>query len=178
MALVFYVLFKPVSNALALLAAFFRLAQAAILGLNLLNLFFVLQLLSGADYLTAIGADQLHAQALLYLNAHSTGYSLGLVFFGLDCLVLGYLIFKSGYVPRILGVLLVFAGLGYLVDSFASFLLPDYADYEAIFALVVFAPAIIAELSLCLWLLLKGVNVQKWYDSSALKSPHVEALAT
>jgi hypothetical protein len=159
LALIFYVLLKPVSNPISLLAAFFRLAQAATLGINLLNLFFVLQLLSGADYLTVFSVDQLNALALLFLDAHRIGYSIGLVFFGLSVFFLGYLVFKSGYFPRILGVLLILASLGYLIDSFANFLLPSYDDYKAIFALVVFAPAFIAELSLCLWLLFKGVRI-------------------
>jgi hypothetical protein len=159
LALVFYVLLKPVSNSLALLAAFFRLAQAAILGINLLNLFFVLQLLSGADYLAGFGANQLHALVMLFLNGHSIGYAIGLVLFGLSLFVLGYLVFRSGYFPRILGLLLIVAGSGYLIDSFASFLLPAYDNYEALFALVVFLPAFIGELSMCLWLLLKGVKV-------------------
>ena len=159
LALLFYVLFKPVSHALSLLAAFFRLVQAAILSVNLLNLFFVLQLLSGADYLSAFSAEQLHAQLLLFLNAHRTGYAIGLVFFGVQCFVLGYLIIKSGYVPRILGFLLIAASFGYLADSFASFLLANYTDYEEIFMLVVFIPAFIAELSLCLWLIVKGVSI-------------------
>jgi hypothetical protein len=169
LALIFYVLLKPVSNSLSLLAAFFRLAQAAILGINLLNLFLVLQLLSGADYLTVFGADQLQALALLFLKGHSIGYSIGLVLFGLSLLVLGYLIFRSGYFPRILGILLIVASSGYLIDSFAGFLLPNYEAYEAIFALVVFLPAFIGELSMCLWLLLKGVNIprQQWQPSHA-----------
>ena len=161
LALIFYILLKPVSNTLALLAAFFRLAQATTLGINLLNLFFVLQLLSGADYLTALDPEQMQALVLLFLNAHSTGYAIGLVFFGFSILILGYLIFRSGYIPRILGILLVLASFGYLVDSFAYVLLPHYADYAAIFTMVVFTPAFIAELSLALWLLLKGVNVQR-----------------
>ena len=161
LALIFYVLLKPVNNALSLLAAFFRLAQAAILGINLLNLFFVLQLLSGAGYLTVFGAEQLNALALLFLTGHSIGYSIGLVLFGLSLLVLGYLVFKSGYFPRILGILLIIASVGYLIDSFASFLLPNYDDYETIFALVVFLPAFIGELSMCLWPLIKGVKVQR-----------------
>jgi hypothetical protein len=161
LALIFYILLKPVSNTLALLAAFFRLAQATTLGINLLNLFFVLQLLNGADYLAVLDAGQVHALVLLFLNAHSTGYAIGLVFFGFSILVLGYLIFRSGYIPRVLGILLVLASFGYLVDSFAHVLLPNYADYAAVFTMVVFTPAFIAELSLALWLLLKGVNVQR-----------------
>jgi hypothetical protein len=162
LALVLYVLLKPVSNALSLLAAFFRLAQAATLGVNLLNLFFGLQLLSGADYLAVLDADQLHALALLFFDAHGIGYSIGLVFFGLSLLILGYLVFKSGYLPRILGILLIIASLGYLVDSFAIVLLPNYEDYETVFGWVVFAPALIAELAFCLWLLIKGVDGQRW----------------
>ena len=158
-ALLFYVLFKPVSKSLALLAAFFRLAQAAVLGINLLNLFFVLQLLGGAGYLAVFGLDQLQAFVLLFLGAHSIGYSIGLVFFGVHCLILGYLVFKSGYFPRILGVLLMFASLGYLIDSFANFLLLNYEAYETIFSLVVFVPAFIAELSFCLWLIFKGAKI-------------------
>ena len=160
LALVFYILFRPGSHALSLLAAFFRLVQAAILGINLLNLLQVLKLLGGADYLAVIGADQLAAQALFYAEAHGMGYSLGLVFFGLNCLVFGYLVVKSRYVPRILGFLLIFAGAGYLTDCFVGFLLPEvYAAYADLFALVVFLPAIVGELALCLWLLIKGVNV-------------------
>lgn len=161
LALVFYLLLKPVSQSLSLLAAFFRLAQAAILGINLLNLFFVLQLLSGADYLSLFDEDQLQALALLFLNGHSVGYSIGLVPFGVSLFVLGYLVFKSGYFPRILGVLLIVSAAGYLIDSFASFLLPTYDNYEAIFALVVFLPAFIGELSMCLWLLVKGVTIPR-----------------
>ncbi len=161
LALIFYILLKPVSNTLALLAAFFRLAQATTLGINLLNLFFVLQLLNGADYLAALDTEQVHALVLLLLNAHSTGYAIGLVFFGFSIMILGYLIFRSGYIPRILGILLVPASLGYLVDSFAHVLLPNYTDYAAVFTMVVFTPAFIAELALALWLLLKGVNVQR-----------------
>ena len=168
-ALVFYVLLKPVSRPLALLAAFFRLTQAVILGVNLLNLFAVLQLLSGAEYLSAVGAAQLHAQALLLLEMHGIGYSLGLVFFGVSILLLGFLIVRSGYIPKLLGILLIAAAVGYLTDSFASFFLPTYANYETIFALVVFLPALIAELSLGLWLLFKGVKTAQvqWQPSYA-----------
>jgi hypothetical protein len=173
LALVFYILFKPVSNGLALLAAFFRLAQATILGINLLNLFFALGILSGADFLTVFGADQLHAFSMLFLNAHNIGYSIGLVFFGINLLILGYLVFKSGYFPKIIGILLVAASLGYLIDSFAKVLLPNYGEYQAIFDLVVVTPAFIAELSLALWLLVKGVMVQQ--PDSSISSTETQA---
>ena len=73
--------------------------------------------------------------------------------------VLGYLVFKSDYIPRILGVLLIIASFGYLINSFANFLLPNYANYEAIFQIVLGVPMFIGELSLCLWLLLKGAKI-------------------
>lgn len=178
LAAIFYVLLKPVDNGLALLAAFFRLVQAAILGMNLLNLFLALQLVDVAEQLSVFGADQLYAQAMLYLDAHSTGYSLALVFFGIQCLVLGYLIFISGYIPKILGGLLIFAGLGYLIDSFASFLLPSYGDYAEIFALVVFVPALIGELALALWLMWKGVTVKDRDKRAAVQTAQAEGMAT
>jgi hypothetical protein len=161
LAMVFYVLFKPVSHALALLAAFFRLAQATVLGINLLNLFLVLRILSGTDHSTVFSAEQLHALAMPFLDAHSTGYAIGLVFFAVSLFFLGYLVFKSGYFPRILGILLILASLGYLIDSFARFLLLNYEAYEQIFLLVVFGIAFIAELSFCLWLLFKGANIHE-----------------
>jgi len=129
LAVLFYLLLKPVNKTLSLLAAFFRLTQAAVLAVNLLNLFFVLQLLGGADYLAVFGANQLQGLVLFFLQAHGTGYAVGLVFFGIQCLLLGYLIYRSGYFPKILGVLLMVAGIGYLTDSFARVLLANYAIY-------------------------------------------------
>ncbi len=160
-ALALYVLLKPVNKSLALLAAWFRLVYAVILGIALQNLLSVLQLLGGADYLAAFKTGELHAQVMLLLNAHSDGWLIGLVFFGLHCLVLGYLIFKSGYIPRILGALLVAASFGYVIDSFAHFLLPNYSDYKTPFLLLVAVPAFIGELSFTFWLLFKGVKIQR-----------------
>jgi hypothetical protein len=105
--------------------------------------------------------DQLHALALQFINAHSTGYAVALVFFGLHLFVIGYLVYKSGYLPRILGVLLIFASWGYLVDSFANVLLPKDEAIITITATILIALAVVAELSLSLWLLVKGVNVQR-----------------
>ena len=158
LAVAFYVLLKPVSRSLSLLAAFFRLAQAANLGSNALNLFFGLQLLKGAGDVAAFSADQLHDLALFFFNAHGVGYTISLIFFGFSILILGYLISKSGYLPRILGILLIIASLGYLLDGFANVLLINYADYADLLGTVVFGPALIAELALALWLLIKGVK--------------------
>lgn len=153
-----YFLLKPVNESLSLLTAWFRLVYAAIFGITLLNLFLVWQLLSGADYLVVFDTDQLHALVLLFLNAFDYGWLIGIIFFDIHLFVLGYLVFKSGYFPRILGVLLIVASLGYLLDSFAQFLLSNYASYEVIFFLIAAVPSMIAELSLCMWLLLKGAK--------------------
>jgi hypothetical protein len=157
-----YILLKPVNKSLAMLAAWFRLVFATILGIALHNLLSVLQLLSGANYLTVFETEHLQAQATLFLNAFNYTWLIGLTVFGLHLFVLGYLIFKSSYIPRIIGILLVVSSLGYIIDSFANFLLPNYTDYEAIFLLIVAVPAIVAELSLTFWLLLKGVNIEQW----------------
>jgi hypothetical protein len=161
LSLIFYVLLRPVSRNLALLVAFFHLVSAAVLGVSKLFLFAPLFLLGGADYLKAFEPHQLQALASLALRTHAYGFGISLVFFGCQCLVLGYLIFKSGYFPRILGVLLQLAGWCYLTNSFALFLAPKFADM--IFPAIL-APAFIGELSLCLWLLVKGVNVAKWEE--------------
>ena len=165
-----YVFLKPVSKSLALLTAWFRLLFTAIIGITLLNLFSGMQLLSGADYLTAFEPNQLHAQALLYLNTYAFGFNIGFVFFGIHILGLGYLIFKSGYVPRILGVFLMIAFVGYQIDSFASVLSSSYANNEVLFFVFVAMPAVIAELSLTLWLLIKGTKVEQ-QDNHAPAAP-------
>jgi hypothetical protein len=153
-----YVLLKPVSKTFSLVAAFARLAMTVMQGINLLNYFFVLLLLSGAGYLTVFEPEQLHALALLFLNAYEYVALIWGTFFGLHTFVLGYLVYKSGYFPRILGVLLVFASIGYLTDSFGNFLLPQY---EEIFASIVVVLAV-GELLFTLWLLIRGVNTEQW----------------
>jgi hypothetical protein len=103
-------------------------------------------------------AEQLHALVLLFLNAHEYGYLIGGVFFGLHLFVLGYLLFKSELFPSILGVLVVFAAVGYLTESFTFFLLPEY---ESIASTVVILTAVVGEVSLMLYLLVKGVRMPK-----------------
>jgi hypothetical protein len=156
-----YVLLRPVSRTLSLVLAFARLAMAVIQGINLLPYFTALLLLSGAGYLTVFEPDQLDALALLFLNAHQYVVYVWEIFLGLHLFVLAYLIFKSGYFPRILGVLMVLPSLGYLTHGYGSFL---YPNYEEIFAGVVGVGAVIGELPFFLWLLIKGVNVQRYNE--------------
>jgi hypothetical protein len=160
-----YVLLKPVNRTLSLLAAVARLTMTTIHGLNLLNYFFALQFLGGAGYLAAFSANQSQALALLFLNAHHYGFEIGIAFFTLHVFVLGYLIFKSGYLPKILGVLFAIAAVGYLIDSFGQLLLANYTTTPAFIAL----PIVLAEVAFPLWLLIKGVNVEQW-EKRALAS--------
>ena len=164
-----YILLKPVNKSLSLLAAWFRLIFTAIAAIALLNLLIALQLSKGADYLTVFTADQLQAQVILFLNAYWDLTLIAWVFFGLHIFLLGYLIFKSGYIPRILGVLLIVASIGYLINSFANFLLPNIADSAGILLTVTITPAIIAELSLTLWLVIRGGKIEQ-QDNRALES--------
>ena len=146
-----YLLLKPANRDLSLLAAWFRVVYAAIFALALTNLLTVLQLLTGADYLKVLGANQLYAQVTLSLGAFRSGWDIALVFFGLHLLVLGYLVFTSGYSPKWLGIFVIVAGLGYLVDSFGKILLPSYNLTIASFTFV-------GEVLLMIWLLWKGIK--------------------
>ena len=157
--LIFYVLLRPVNKSLALLAVLFNLVQTAVLVANKLNLLAALFLLGGADYLKAFEPHQLHALSYLSLKLHDYGFGVGLIFFGCECLVVGYLILRSGYLPKTIGVLMQIAGVCYLTNSFALLLAPTFAS---IIFPAILVPAFMAELSLCLWLIVKGVNVPKW----------------
>jgi hypothetical protein len=168
LALIFYVLLRPVSKNLALLAVFFNLVELAIDAANKLNLFRVLSLLGGADYLNAFEPRQLHALAYLSLKSHDYGFAISLVFFGFACLILGYLLFRSGYFPKTLGVLMTLAGLSYLINSFTLILAPAYA--ATTFSILVLA--FIGETSFCLWLIVKGVNIQEWEKQVSSGQPH------
>ncbi|UGV41786.1 DUF4386 domain-containing protein [Methanococcoides orientis] len=147
-----YILLKPVNKSLSLLTAWSRLTYAIIFGVALGNLFAVLHLLSGTDYLSVFETDQLHAQVMLSLNAFDQVWDIGFVFFGLHLSLLGYLVFKSDYIPRILGVLLMIAGLSYLIDYLTIFLFPSFdLAISQIFGW--------GELLFMIWLLLKGSKI-------------------
>jgi hypothetical protein len=164
LSVLLYVLLKPVSKLLSLVAAASRLIMTTVHGINLLNYFFALQLLSGAAYLGAFETDQLHALVMLFLDAHSVGFTIGIAFLTLHVFLLGYLIFRSGYWPRVLGILFLIAGLGYLIDSFALLL---FAGYETTPPYIALAIAV-GELAFPLWLLVKGIDVEKWKERAAV----------
>ena len=151
-----YIFFRRESRDLSLLTAWFRLLYTAMFGIALLNLAVVVLLVAGADAATALGAGQPDTQAMLFLDAYDYGWAIALVCFGVHLLLLGVMVFKSDYAPRIIGILLVLAGLGYLVDSLARFSLLNYEDYRDLFLLLLAVPAIAGEFSLTGWLLLRG----------------------
>ena len=158
--LILYVLLRPVNKDLALLAVFFNIVEFPIEAASKLCLFAALFLSGNTDYLKAFEPHQLHALVRISLKLHDYGFGIDLVFFGFACLVYGYLLFRSGYFPRILGVLMAIAGLSYLTNSFTLILAPAYAG--TVFLVLVLA--LIGELSFCLWLMVKGVNVPKWTE--------------
>jgi len=158
LAVLLYVLLKPVSKVVALVAMCFRLGQAAVLALNLLNYHAAILLLTGPAYAASLGGEQVSGLSYLFLDLHAHGYDLGLLLFGVHCLLLGYLVFRSGYLPRALGVLMVAAGFTYLVGSYTRFLAPGYVPVVA----PIYAIAVVSEVSLCVWLLVRGVHVEQW----------------
>lgn len=144
--------FEPVHKGLSTLAAWLRLLYAAIFAVAVSQLVEALHLLGDARYLTTFSTDQRQSAALLKIQAFHDIWQIGLALFGLHLALLGYLAYRSGYVPRIVGVLLVIAGAGYLVDSFAGLLVAGYSLSVAAFTFI-------GEPVLMVWLLVKGRNV-------------------
>lgn len=161
LTMILYVLLRPVRKDLALLAAFFRLVNTTLFGVAEFFYFAAPLILGGGDYLKTFSPDQLNTLALLSLNLYRSGGGLFIVFSGVAYILLGYLIFRSGYFPRFLGALLALGGVGFMTSNFLLVLAPAYAS--SFFLL----PAIIAGLPLTLWLLVRGVDVPKWREKSA-----------
>jgi len=158
-----YYVLKPVSRSLSLLAAFFGLAGVAIGGVAWVSNLVPLTLLHGDQYLTALTASQLQALSLAALKLQTHVFFIGMVFFGIQCISIGYLVARSTFLPRVLGVLLAIGGTCYVIASFANFLLPLRASLIPFIMPV----ALIGEGSLTVWLLVKGVNEQRWYEQAS-----------
>ena len=150
----FYQLFRPVNRNLALLATSFGLVGCAIGAFGSLFQLAPLVVLGGSSYLRAFDVNQLQALALMFLNLNAQVGNIALVFFGAFQLFLGYLIFRSTFLPRILGALIALAGVGWLI-----FLSPPLANSLLIYLEVL---GFVAEAALMLWLLVFGVNAQRW----------------
>jgi hypothetical protein len=151
-----YNLLKPVNKNIALLFLLSNLGGFAILVFSHINLFSSLMLLSGSDYLKVFQPDQLQAHATLFINLYKTGSTIAQIPFGFWLLPLGYLVFKSGFLPKILGILLIIDCFGLFIYVCQRFLLPDYS----IIAYPCWVMGFIAEVSLTLWLLIKGNRAQ------------------
>jgi hypothetical protein len=149
-----YVLLAPVSRSLSLLTAWFQLVYAGMALVGMVNLVTVYRLLTTPDYLTAFGSGPLHAQVLLLLHSFRYDWAMGLVLFGIHLVLLGYLICRSGYIPWILGVLLVINGLGWVVDSLGPYLLPNANLGFTFFTFF-------GEIFFMLWLLVRGWRIQE-----------------
>ncbi len=157
--LVLYKLLKPVNKNHASLMVVFALVGVPISMLNTLNRVAALVILKSADLIKALGPDQLYAQMMFFLDLNEQGMLIiSGIFWGLWLLPLGFLVYKSGYFPRIIGILVMLGGFGYLLDSSTHLLLSDYADYKAILS-----PAVIllttGEVLFIFWLLFKGAKL-------------------
>jgi hypothetical protein len=152
-----YRLFKPVSRSLSLLAAFFSLVGCAIGAVSCFFQLAPLTILGGAQYLSVFKVEQVQALALMFFKLYVQCFNISFVFFGFYCLLIGYLIFRSSFLPRILGAGMAIAGLGWL-----TFLSPALARDLSPYILA----AGLGEVSLTLWLLIFGVNAQRWKEQA------------
>jgi hypothetical protein len=163
-AVLLYELLKPAGRTLSLLAATFRLILVAIAAVKTLLHLAPLHLLSGADYMSGFTSEQLQALSYLALRLHGEAYDVALFFFGVHCLLIGWLIARATFLPRIIGWLLAIAGLCYLVNTIAGALAPEFS--RTLFPWILL-PALPAEGGLTLWLLIMGVNPAKWREQAA-----------
>jgi hypothetical protein len=171
MAVIFYDLFKVVNRRLALLEVFFTLVATSVEVAGLLNQFTPLVLLDNRHYAHALSASQLQALAYLPGDLSTIDYTLYGVFFGFDIICLAYLVLKSTFMPRAVGFLLAIDGVAYLVYGFADFLSPEFAAHLVPLAELA---TILGEGSLCLWLLIAGVNVERWKKQASIPTVRPE----
>jgi len=161
-----YLLLRPVSKQLVLLAVLFNLVSLAVEAISKVFLLVVMPALGSADYARGFDPQQLQILANLALRSHDIAFNIALIFFGFTCLVNGYLIFRSGYLPKFVGLLMQLAGLSYLIACFAALFAPAFAD---LISPAILLPPLIGESSFCLWLLVKGVNIAKWNERMSLQ---------
>lgn len=166
LTLLFYLLLWPVRQDLAVLAVFFRLIATAGFAVAQVFYFAALPIVGGTDHLKGFGPDQLNALALLSLNVSGYGQSVFTMFYGVGSILLGYLIYRSGFLPRFIGVLLALSGVGFVTKTFTWVLAPSYSSP---FLLM---PAAVAVLTLTGWLLAKGIDGAKWAEKAALATSH------
>ncbi|MCL4410478.1 MAG: DUF4386 domain-containing protein, partial [Gammaproteobacteria bacterium] len=156
-----YLLLKPINKSLALVSIAFNLAQTAVLIANKLVLLVPLLIMKNTEYVAAFEAEQIQVQVTCTRNHHDYGFGLGLIFFGFACIGYGSLVFKSGYLPKFLGVLMMIAGTSYLINSLTLLVAPSLSG--VVFPILVLS--LIGELTFALWMIFKGVNLDKWQQA-------------
>lgn len=154
-----YKLFLPVNKNHSILMVIFALVGVPIAMYNTINQISALLILSGADYLGNLGAEELNAQTMFFLDLNEQGIFIATIFWGLWLFPLGYLIFKSGYFPRALGVFVVGAGVGFLLDAITHLLLYDFAVYKETMS-PIFNIMTIGEILFILWLIFRGAKIR------------------
>lgn len=157
LVVILYALLKPVSKELSLLAAFFGLVGTALFAFAELFYFAPLILIAGgADYLKTFAPDQLNSLVLLSMKFYGFAGMIFTAYYGMSWIVRAYLIFRSGYLPKFLGILMAIGGIGFVVRNFALILAPAYAS--DVLLMLMFP----GGLAMTIWLLVKGVDVAKW----------------
>lgn len=156
--IILYLLLKQVSQPLALLSVAFNLVQTSVLVANKLVLLAPLIIMNSTYSASAFTAEQIHAQVMVLANLHDYGFGLGLIFFGFACIGYGTLIFRSGYFPKFLGVLMMVAGVSYLTNSLTLLIAPSLSG--VVFPIMILS--FLAELTFALWLTFKGVDNESW----------------
>ena len=159
LVLIMYKLTKPVNKDLAMLAAFFNIAAATIQTVYIIQLVETLFPLGDSEYLKAFTTEQLGAMVSLTIKSHEFGFGIALLMFGPYFLLTGFLIFKSNYLPKFIGILYILSGVGYLINSLVLILAPQFSG---IVFMIIVLPVFIGEISLALTLLIKGVNEVEW----------------
>ena len=174
LAVIFYDLLRVVNRRFSLLVVFFTLVGTAVEGVALLNQFAPLALLEGGQYSSVFNTQQLQALAYMPLGSLNVSFDLPQVFYSFYLLSAAYLVLRSTFLPRAVGALLALAGLAYLTNSFATFLAPGFAASLLPYILL---PGLIGEGSLTLWLLVKGVNDQRWKEQASAAGDRVPRTA-
>ena len=161
LAWLLYVLLRPVHRDLALLSVFFGLVATALYGFAELFYFTSSLVLGDANYLNTFSPEQRNTLAMISLRTFSTGSNLFLAFYGVATLLRGYLMFRSGFLPRFLGVLMMVSGVGFILKNFLFLLAPRYASN------LLLMPVALAGIALTFWFLVKGVDVPRWEEKAA-----------
>ncbi|MET3037474.1 DUF4386 domain-containing protein [Chryseobacterium sp. NRRL B-14859] len=157
--MVLYQLLKSVNETYAKLMVIFALVSIPISFINLQSKFSVLTLVEGAEYLKVFDEKYLQAQVMLLLNDYNKGILIAQVFWGMWLFPLGYLVYKSGFLPKILGVFLIAGCFGYISNVLGRTLISNFSEYEI--SGYITLPATIGEVGICLWLLVMGVKNKK-----------------